>query len=196
MNGPGRAIDNLPQKSGISSRFRNMSRREKVVVIGGVVFVILFLVYQAVVDPFMAKKQRLERSLQKKAENVLEMKLLQKQYEQIRGNEKDIMAQLQQRSPDFDLFSFIDNLITALRLKDRVASMKPAESDIQDGIRQTKIDMKIDGIVLGQLVDFLVAIESFEQVVFIDRIVVQSGRDEAGLLTVFVTVMTFEAAAS
>lgn len=184
-------INNPQKKNSISSRLQQLSRRERIIVIGGTVFIVLFLIYQAVIDPFMVKKQRLERSLHQKAENVLEMKLLQKQYQQIKGNEKDIMAHLQQRNPDFDLFSFLDQQISALRIKDRVSSMKPGESEVQDGISQTSIDMKIDGVVLGQLVDFLVAIESFERVVFVDRIVVRRDRNEDGLLDVLITVITF-----
>lgn len=187
----GMGINNPQKKNSISSRLQQLSRRERIIVIGGTVFIVLFLIYQAVIDPFMVKKQRLERSLHQKAENVLEMKLLQKQYQQIKGNEKDIMAHLQQRNPDFDLFSFLDQQISALRIKDRVSSMKPGESEVQDGISQTSIDMKIDGVVLGQLVDFLVAIESFERVVFVDRIVVRRDRNEDGLLDVLITVITF-----
>jgi len=163
--------------------------------IGGAIFVSLFVLHQAVIEPFMLKKQRLERSLQRRAEAVLEMKLLQKQYAKIRGNERDAMERLQRRDPGFELFSFIDSQVSAQRLRDRVSSMKPGEAQSGDGITQSRIDMKIDSILLGQLVDFLVAIESFEHVVYVDRIVVRSSSSsggEDGLLDVLATVSTFE----
>jgi len=184
-----------PDSTSLAGRLRGLSRRERIMLIGGAIFVSLFVLHQAVIEPFMLKKQRLERSLQRRAEAVLEMKLLQKQYAKIRGNERDAMERLQRRDPGFELFSFIDSQVSAQRLRDRVSSMKPGEAQSGDGITQSRIDMKIDSILLGQLVDFLVAIESFEHVVYVDRIVVRSSSSsggEDGLLDVLATVSTFE----
>jgi len=186
------SLDNQGKKQSDGSRLHRLSRRERFVVAGGIVFVACFLFYQVVVDPFLIRKQRLQRSLQQKADNVLEMKLLQKQYEQISVNEKDIIDQLQRRSSDFSLFTFVEEQIDEVRMKDRVTSMNPGVSEWRDGIRQTHIEVKIEAIVLAQLVDFLVAIESFDKVVFVDRIVVQNNSREDGLLDVMISVLTFE----
>lgn len=159
---------------------------------GCLIFVACFLFFQLVVDPFLARKQRLHRSLQQKTGEVLEMQLLQQQYQQISGNKKEIMAQLQRRRPDFSLFTFVEEQIEGVRLKQRVTSLKPAVSAWQEGIRQATIEIKIERIVLAQLVDFLLAIESFEMVVFVDRLLVQNNRREDGLLDVMLSVTTFE----
>ncbi len=161
-------------------------------VTGGLIFVACFLLFQLVVDPFLTSKQRLHRSLRQKAGDVLEMKLLQKQYQQISVNKKEIMEQLQRRRPDFSLFTFVEEQIEGVRLKQRVTSLKPAVSAWQESLRQATIEVKIERIVLAQLVDFLVAIESFEMVVFVDRLVVQNNRREDGLLDVMLSVTTFE----
>ena len=171
---------------------RRLSRRERFMVAVGLLFVVGFLVHQLLVDPFLVKKQRLERSLQIKASNLLEMKLLQKQYQQVSGNKRDIMGRLKARSPEFSLYTFVEQQIDAVRMKGRVKSIKPGVSDYQEGIRQSMIDLKIEGVVLAQLVDFLASIESFDKVVFVERIVVQNNSREDGLLDVMLSVITFE----
>ncbi len=173
-------------------RLQRLSKRERFLLAAGVLFVIGFVFHQLIADPFLTKKQRLERSLQTKAANVLEMKLLQKEYQQISENKRDIMGRLQSRSPEFSLFTFVEQQIDTVRMKERVTSIKPGVSDYQEGVRQALIDLKIEGIVLAQLVDFLASIESFDKVVFVERIVVQNNSREDGLLDVMLSVLTFE----
>ena len=158
----------------------------------GVVLVIGVLLHQLVVDPFLTRKHRVERSLQIKAANVVEMKLLQEQYQKISANHRDIMIRLQSRNPEFSLFTFVERQIDTFRMKARVASINPSVSEFQEGVRQSIIDLKIEGIVLAQLVDFLASIESFNEVVYVERIVVQSSSAEDGLLDAMLSIVTFE----
>lgn len=174
------------------SRLQRLSKRERFLLAAGVLFLLGFVFHQLIADPFLTKKQRLERSLQTKAANVLEMKLLQKEYQQISENKRDIMGRLQSRSPEFSLFTFVEQQIDTVRMKERVTSIKPGVSDYQEGVRQALIDLNIEGIVLAQLVDFLASIESFDKVVFVERIVVQNNSREDGLLDVMLSVLTFE----
>jgi len=169
-----------------------LSGRERLLLTAGVIFVLCFLVYEAVVGPFFDSKNRLERLLQTKTSDVVEMKLLQQHYRQVSLNKRDIIEQLQQRSPDFSLFSYVEQQVDRLRLKDRVVSIKPGSEPYQDGIRQALIEITIDGIVLSQLVDFLDAIESFDEVVFIDRLVIRNGSEENGLLDIRLDIVTLE----
>lgn len=175
-----------------ASFFNRLSSRERLIVGVGLVFVICFLVYEVVVDPFFSSKHRLERVIQNKENDVVELKLLQQHYQQISVNKRDIIEQLAQRSPDFSLFSYVEQQIDRRRLKDRVVSIKPGTKPYQDGIRQAVIEMSIDGVVLSQLVDFLDAIESFDKVVFIDRLVIRNDSEESGLLDVRLDIVSLE----
>jgi hypothetical protein len=171
---------------------RHLSRREQFMLAAGGVVLVGVLLHQLVVDPFLSRKKRIERSLQHKAASVVEMKLLQEQYMQVSANKSDIMGRLKVRAPGFSLFTFVEAQIESARLKQRVTSINPTLSDYQEGIRRSVIDLKIEGVVLPQLVDFLASIESFNEVVFIDRIVVQSSSAEGGLLDTTLSVVTFE----
>lgn len=169
-----------------------MSRRERLAVLAGLVFVAFFLVYEGIVDPFLSSKHKLERSLQAGADGILEMKLLQQHYQQISINKNDIIERLQQRRPDFNLFTFVEQHIDRLRMKERVVSIKPGWGESQGGIRQAVLELSIERVVLSQLVDFLAAIESFDMVVFVDRLVVQSDAAEDGLLDIKLDIVTLE----
>lgn len=174
------------------SLLQRLSLRERYMVAAGTIFVLLFLFYQIVVGPFFTSKQQLERSLKNKARDVVELKLLQKQYQQVSGNKKAIAERLQTRDPGFSLFTFVEQQVDLVRMKERVTLIKPAQSEYENGLRQSIIELKIEGIVLAQLVDFLALIESFDKVVFVERIAVQTNGREAGLLDATLSVLTFE----
>lgn len=179
-------------RQGGARLLRSLSRRERYLVAGGTVFVLIFLFYQLVAAPFFESKHRLARSLRAKAGDLVELKLLQKQYQQVNANKKAIAEQLQQRETGFSLFTFAEQQIDQIRMKDRVTSIKPEVSEYEDGLRQSLIELKIEGIVLSQLVDFLSLIESFDKVVFVERITVQTNVREPGLLDVTLSISTFE----
>ena len=169
-----------------------MSSRERVLLAAAGMLVLVVLLHQLVVDPFLASKRRLQRALQSEAARVVEMRLLDNQYSLVRANKNDIMGRLRSRDKEFSLFTFVEEQIGTIRMKERVVSIKPTVSGYQDGIRQAVIDLKIERVVLAQLVDFLSAIESFNEVVFIERIVVQNNSAEDGLLDALLSVVTFE----
>lgn len=150
------------------------------------------MVYEGVVDPFLSSKHRLERLIQNKRGDVVELKLLQQHYRKISVNRRDIIEQLQRRSPDFSLFSYVEQRVDSLRMKDRVVSLKPGTGVSQGGIRQAVIEVTIDGVVLSQLVDFLDVIESFDEVVFIDRMVIRNSAEASGLLDIRLDIVTLE----
>ena len=176
----------------VRSYLGRMSRRERLVVLAGLAFVASFILYAGMVDPFLRSKHKLERSLQASADSVVEMKLLQQHYQQISINKNDIIERLQQRRPDFNLFTFVEQQIDRLRMKERVVSIKPGWGESQAGIRQAVIELTIERVVLSQLVDFLAAIESFDMVVFIDRLIVQSDAASDGLLDIKLDIVTLE----
>jgi Tfp pilus assembly protein PilO len=179
-------------KRSAASFVDRLSSRERLIVVAGLVFVFCFLVYEGVVDPFLSSKNGLERLIQNKRSDIVELKLLQQHYRQISVNKKNIIEQLRRRRPDFSLFSYVEQQIDNLRMKDRVVSIKPGTEAYQGGIRQAVIEISIDGIVLSQLVDFLDAIESFDEVVFIDRMVIRNDSEESGLLDIRLDIVTLE----
>lgn len=173
----------------LTSRF---TRRELLFVLGGVLFVLCFISYQLVIGPFLSHKAQLKRSLEKKKSAMIEMQLLQSEYQQLKENRTDILARVKRRNADFNLFTFVEQRAAAVRVKDRLTSMKPSTGQWQEGIRQSEVEIRVEQIVLSQLVDFLVEIESFENGVFVRRIVVQKNTREPGLLDVLLTIITFE----
>lgn len=169
-----------------------LTRRERVFILGGTMFVLMFLVYQFGIEPFFQKKERLEQALARQRAALVEMQLLQRQYQELKADRGDILERVKRRNPDFNLFTFVEKRATAVRVKDRLTSMKPGTTSWQNGLRQSEVEVKVEAIVLSQLIDFLIEIESIENAAFVRRIVVQKSRQESGLLDALIAVVTLE----
>jgi len=176
------------QKAG----YHRLARRERVFLWCGVIFVCSFLVFQGIVSPYLEARQKLERSLLRKKNDMLEMEILQSQYRDLRERQGEISRMIDQRRTGFSLFSFLEQQANAVRVKDRVTYMKPSTSELDDGYQEAAVEMKLEQITLKQLVDFLTRVESLEQVVLVKRLAVQKNKKENDLLDVVANIITFE----
>ena len=176
------------QKSG----YDRLERRERIFLWCGVIFVACFLVFQGGISPYLEAKQKLEQSLLRKKNDMLEMEILQSQYLDLRERQGEISRMIDQRKPDFSLFTFLEQQANTVRVKNRVTYMKPSTAELDDGFQESAVEMKMEQITLKQLVDFLTRVESLEQVVVVKRLAVQKNKKEADLLDVVANIVTFE----
>lgn len=180
-------LHNARRKSG----YDRLESRERLFLLLGVVFVVCFLIFQMVVTPYLEARQILERSLQRRQNELLEMSILQKEYQDLMQRQGVITRRIEQRSPQFSLFSFLEQQTTVVDVRNRVTSMKPATTELEDGLEESAVEIKLDGITLKQLVDFLVRVESEENVIVVKRLAVQKNQKESDLLDVVMNVVTF-----
>ncbi len=176
------------EKSGLD----RLDPREKLILLLGIAFVFCFLLLQAAILPYFDAKEQLERSLQRKQNDVLEMALLQKQYRELKQRQGQIAEKIEQRNPQFSLFGFLEQQSDAARVKNRVAYMKPSTAELDDGFRESTVEMKLEEVTLAQLVNFLVKVESVDNVVVVKRIAIQKNKKEEDLLDVVFNIVTFE----
>ena len=183
-----KVLDSVSKKSG----YERLEPRERFFLLGGIVFICGFLIFQGVISPFLDARQKLERSLLQKKNDMLEMEILKGDYQELRLRQGEITRMIDQRSPNFSLFSFLEQQANAVRVKNRVTYMKPSTAELEDGFQESAVEMKMEQITLKQLVDFLTRVESLEQVVVVKRLAVQKNKKEADLLDVVATIVTFE----
>ncbi|MBE0584908.1 MAG: type 4a pilus biogenesis protein PilO [Desulfofustis sp.] len=176
----------------VKSGFDRLARRERFFVSAGVLFVVCFLLFVGVVSPYLEAKKTLERSLLRKEQEVLDMAILQQEYRELKSRQSGVVEQLKSRSPQFSLFSYLEKQASEVKVKDRVTYMKPSSSDLDDGYMESAVEMKMEEVTLGQLVDFLTQVESVENVVVIKRIAIQKNKRTEDLLDAVISIFTIE----
>ncbi len=169
-----------------------VTRRDRMVLIAGSIFVLLFIVLQFGFFPLKDKRERLRRGIEAREKAVEEMKELQVEYRQLHSKANSLLDQLVGRQNDFSLFSFLEQMAAKSDVKKNITYMKPSETADEGPFKEVLVEMKLQAITLKQLVDFLQLVESPENVVALKRISVQENKKEEATLDVIVQVVTLD----
>ena len=180
-------LKDLWQKSGI----KRLSSRERWFLFGGIGFVFCFILLQLVIIPVFDAQRKLEKSIAKKKQELVEIRQLQQDYLTLKSVEGTIQARINQRGTDFTLFTFLDQQATAAEVKKQIKYMKPSTVEGGD-LNEAMVEMKLQQITLSALVGFIRLVESEKNVVFIRRFSIQESGDEQGYFDSILQIVTFE----
>jgi len=170
-----------------------LNRRERAAVMVGVGFLCLFVLVRFVVFPFMDRKDRLRRNLTVNTRNLEEIRALKMAYETLIHTGEQAEKRFKQRRKNFTLLSFLVQLAGEVGIKDKMASMKPTLTQQKDSPYKTsQVEMKLKGLSLEQITQYLYKIETSKNMVNIKRISLTKSDDKEGILNVTLQVETLE----
>lgn len=142
---------------------RNLSNREKYVLISGIIFLILFFGIRFGIIPVFEKRDNYERILKEKQAALQEMMGLQRQFQAVSSDFDTRKKALSDRKEGFSLFSFLDAEAQKGGLKDKVAYMTPSSKKMEKSTYSTDtVKFKLTEVYLKELMDLLYRIETSE----------------------------------
>jgi general secretion pathway protein M len=168
-----------------------LAKREKYLISLAVIGIVLALVTQLAIMPFVEKREQYNNNVTAKQKNLQEMVSLRQEYLALQQG-SDILAQrLASRSKSFTLFSFLEKAAGDAGIKENIKYMKPSASTGKGPFKESLVEMKLERITLGQMVGYLKLIESPGKLVSIKRISIQSNKKETQYLDAILQVLTF-----
>ena len=174
-------------------KLKKLNKREKYIVYGAMGVVAVILVHQFIITPFFESKNRMQRGLQRKQAMIAEMRQWQADYQTIKQSAQVSQARFAGRSKDFELYSFLNKIAAQTGIKESITSMKPTKSAQKDSAYSlSRVDMKLDSIGLEQLVDYLYAVETSENMVDITKLTITKKDKQKGLISVIMQVEAIE----
>lgn len=143
----------------LQERWRQLSPRERTIVLMGGIIVGLGLLFTLVIDPLLDSYDRLARQEARKRKDLQELAVLSQEY----AAKRDRLSQTEQRLPEaggpFSLLAFMEEAAGTVRVRDRIAGMQPQVQTLSSGYEETAVDLRLDGVELPELLDLLVAID-------------------------------------
>jgi general secretion pathway protein M len=140
-------------------RWRQMSQRERTIVLGGGIVAGLSLLFVVVVDPLLSTLDRLERQAVRKQKDIGELALLSQEY----MSKRDRLANAESRLPtpdsQFSLLTFLEEAATTAGVRDWITAMQPQVQSLAQGYQETAVDLRLEGVQLPELLALLVAID-------------------------------------
>ena len=156
-----------------------MNRREKIGVAAVLAIVVVVAILELAVNPLLDRYHRLERTLASQGRVMAEIQQLKGRYEALKVEAQRHRSLLSRRPKGFTLFSFLDRIAGQTGIKDRIAYMKPSTDVLKDAYRVSRVELKIQAIVMEQLVQFLYQVETAPETVTVKRLGInQTGKEE------------------
>ena len=180
-------LQTLREKSG----FDQLEDRQKVLLLGVSIVLLLFFVYQLLVSPYVEARARLQHSVQQRQEDLEKIKKLRQDYLLVKKREGGIKDRLARRSRDFALFTYVDRMAGQAKIKDAIQYMKPSVTTGDGPLQESLVELKLQETTLEGLVNFLKLVESAENVVSLRRIAIQESGKTEGHIDVTMQIVTY-----
>jgi general secretion pathway protein M len=140
-------------------RWRQMSKRERTVVLAGGIVLGLSLPFVLIVDPLLDTLDRFERQEVRKQKELTQLAVLGQAY----LAKQDRLAKSESRLPGtdsrFSLLTFMEEAATTAHVRERITGMQPQVQSLAQGYEETAVDLRLESIQLPDLLALLVAID-------------------------------------
>ena len=173
--------------------FSKLSDRERWLALGAALFVGSALIFGLIVNPALEKRQRYLRMAQDKRQELAQFNEYALEYRSLQSSLVDMEKMVASRSSDMSLLAAVEGNARKLGLADRIASMKPFTTELETGMVQSSVEMRVEKIDLKGLVQFLKAIETGPHRATTTRLRIKTRFDDPALLDTTLLVTTLEA---
>lgn len=169
-----------------------LNKRERISVAVAGAALLIFVLFQFVIFPLSDKRSRLLKNLSSKEKAAIEMQTMQEQYRALSKQSSSIAALLSKREAGFSLFTFLEKHAAESKVKENIAYMKPSEATDNELFKQSLVEMKLQGVGLKQVVQFLELVESPEHLVGIEKMAIQENTKEKATLDVTLHMVSID----
>jgi general secretion pathway protein M len=170
--------------------FRNLGTRERIFVMTAGLVVLLVLLFMVVIDPLLAHSARLDRQIVTAQRELQELQTLQRTYQRHKSILDRINTQLK-RQQNFALFSRLEELAGQAGIKNKILSMRPTPRPPSDAYDEEQVEIKMEGVTLEQLIQYLYQVENSPQFMKIKSLYIKPRLDNRQILSATFRVSTF-----
>ncbi len=163
------------------------SERRLLGVAGAIItFVVVWL---AVVQPVLGARRNAAARVETAQRQLAVVQRLRAEFDEVNGRLSSVEERIA-RGPRGNIFTLLETLATRSAVK--VESMEPQTPLSSEEYRETKVEVVLKSVTLGQAVNYLHQIESAEQLLSVKSLRMRTRRDNPQLMDVTFTVSSFE----
>lgn len=160
-------------------RLTKREKRAGVVLTG---FILVWLLFAFVIEPARERIETLERVLPEKQAELAKLEAAAKEYAHLTNRDSDMRSTVNSQSETFELLPFLESLVQQFGLDKNNAKMQQKVLPLGTEYSQTVVEMELQGVSLGRLVEFLSKIESSEVLAHIASLYIKKSRTKKDTL--------------
>lgn len=176
----------------IAQHIKKLSPREKTILISGLIAAIAIILYGSVLAPVVDRYTGLDRMIKQKGVQYNDILRLKAEYNSLKKEHAELEKAASRTREGFSPLTFMEGVGAQARIKDRVISMKPILTPIGGDYRESSVEVKIERIVLEQIMRYLHIIEGSDYPLRVKTLHLKSRFDDPGMMDASVTVSFYE----
>lgn len=165
-----------------------LTRREKLLAGGLVIFVAAWSIFTAGVKPVLARIETLNRVISEKQQELKKIRAGSKEYIFLRDSLDNLRTKVASQQKNFELLPFLESLIEECGLTENISIMKQQESPIDTNYSETIVEIRLENLSLNRLVDLLYKIESSQVLAGIKSLHIKKNATDKNLLDTVIEI--------
>jgi len=177
----------------LTAYFNRLAPRERVMVVGAFIVMIVLSLYSFVWDPLQMNQEMLRRRIASKEKELAAIQVQRDQYLLLLRQKEASQSSGAETDPNFNLLAYLQGTITQAVSKERILSMNPSNKPLGE-YQEHVVDIKLQQISLQQLTDLLYRVEKGEHPLRFSRLNVKKRFNDIYNFDVAATVSILKAA--
>lgn len=173
--------------------FRKLSPRERILTLVASVFIGGGLLFGALISPLLSSQGRYQNLAERQRENLQQLRELAMEYLALERSLEEMEVSMARTRTGTSLLAAMEGEAKKLGLADKITSMKPLSRNLESGMVETSVELKIEKINLAEITGFLKAVEGTDLMARTARLRLKTRFDDPQLLDATILVMALEA---
>ncbi|MCX5832076.1 MAG: type II secretion system protein GspM [Deltaproteobacteria bacterium] len=169
-----------------------LSKRQQLTVAGGAGLVLVMLLIQLLILPFVDAQKTLNQAIRNNEKMLREMMLLARDYQVLKRQAGRIPQALARRPQNFSLYSHLEKIAGDAGVKANIKSINAAKGAISGPYEELPADIRLEKITLKQITDFLYLLEAPQELIRVKKIALAKMPESPEYLSAQVQAVTFQ----
>lgn len=171
----------------------HLSRRERWIVGGGVLFLVFLFGYLFILSPMLAQTERLNALIPRKEQELVELSGLASEYASLSARLASVSSRIRPAEA-FSILSYVEETAGRRQVRENIAYIRPLSPQVHQSLREVPVEVKVENVTLGKLVGFVAAIEQAPALLRIRRLTVKTRFADPAFLDATFVVSAYERA--
>ena len=172
--------------------WEQLTRSQRRAVVTGLVVLAAMALFQLALVPWWEARQRVTAAIAANGRALTELTALGEEYTLFRQRSEEIRRVVNQRPSDFSFFSYLERKAGEAGVRVNILSTQPFKGMPVGDYEEAVIEIRMEKLTMGELVDFLYRLESPRELIRVRRASIARMKESPEYVNALLQVFTYQ----
>ena len=173
------------------NRIDQLEKREKIYLLVGIIVILATIIFYGIYQPYHNALLRLDKKIAVKQSQLKEVRSLQAEYQSLQNQFARVQKSMGNKGPLSPLAK-VEGLASNIVSRENLSYIRPQPPQVQGDIRVDNLDIKLEKLLLAQVLQLLWEIESPESHMQVKNFRLKQRFDNSSQLDLTMTVSVYD----